>query len=92
MHSTYSDPQFLKQFNMLQTNPSAKRVHIYKAPTTYKATHPNIDDTDLKDDADNCDATVIPTNAGMDEWKAYLNTIEDILDGMGVVCWWGVHY
>ena len=88
--STYSDAKFLKQFNVTQTNPSAKCVRVHKAPATYKATRPNIDNTDSEDDTDSCEATAVPTNTGMDEWKAYINTIEDIPDGMSIVRWWGV--
>jgi hypothetical protein len=52
--------------------------------------HCNIDDTDTEDDARDCDATDVPSNAWMDEWKSYLNTHEDILEGMGIIQWWGV--
>jgi hypothetical protein len=62
-----------------------------KAPTAHKPTRHNTDDTDSEDDA-NVEATIDPINAGMDEWKTYLNTVKDIPDGMGIVCWWGVCY
>jgi hypothetical protein len=77
---------------MLESNPSTKAMRIRKPPPTRKTTHPNVDDTDTEDDSDTCEAAVSPSNAGTDEWKTFLNTIEDIPDGMSVVRWWGVCY
>ena len=62
-----------------------KSVCIRKAPLRHKSSHSNIDDTDSEDDTDKCEATDMPSNAWMDEWKSYLNTNEDIPDGMSIV-------
>ena len=35
-------------------------------------------------------SNIAPANVGMDEWQAYLNTIESIPDELGIVEWWGV--
>ena len=68
-----------------------KSVRVHRAPATCKSTRPNIDDTDSEDDLDGCETAAIPTNAVMDsEWKTYLNITEDVLEGMDIVCWWGV--
>ena len=75
---------------MLRSEPSIKTTRTCKAPTIRKSTRRNIDDTDSEDDTEACEAAIDPTNAGMDEWKSYLNTVEDIPDGMGIVRWWGV--
>ena len=45
---------------------------------------------DSEDDAEDCDATANSPNAWVDEWKAYINTNEDVPEGMGIVRWWGV--
>ena len=83
--------KFLECFNILQSNPTAKSARICKKPSTRKSTHPNIDDTDTEDDTDNGESAARPANAWMDEWKNYINTIEDVPDGMDLVHWWGVH-
>ena len=75
---------------MLESNPNMKITQIRKAPPTHKSSWPNLDDTDTEDDLDSCNAAVSSNNTRMDEWKMYLNTIEDIPDGMGIVHWWGV--
>ena len=56
----------------------------------FAGVHRNVDDTDTEDDAGDCDATDTQSDAWMDEWKSYLNTHEDIPEGMGIVRWWGV--
>ena len=56
---------------------------------TYKPARPNIDDTDTEEETDDDQAATIPANAGMDEWKTYLNTIDVIPAGMTIVQWWG---
>ena len=38
----------------------------------------------------NSEAAVTSPNAWMDEWKSYINTREDVPEGMGIVRWWGV--
>ena len=43
-----------------------------------------------KDDTDNGESPTHPANSWMDEWKNYINTIKDVLDGMDLVHWWGV--
>ena len=35
-----------------------------------------------KDDTDNGESPTHPANSWMDEWKNYINTIKDVLDGM----------
>ena len=82
--------QFLECFNVLKSKPCVKSVHVCKTPVTHKPARPNIDDTDTEDDSEGSQADIIPTNAGMDKWQAYLNTIEDIPDTLGIVQWWGV--
>ena len=67
-----------------------KTAQIRKAPPTCKSSRPNTDDTDTKDDSDSCNAAVSSSNPGVDKWKTYLNTHEDIPEGMGIVRWWGV--
>jgi hypothetical protein len=47
--------------------------------------HHNIDDTDSKDDAGGCEATDALSNRWKDKWKSYLNTNEDVPEGMGIV-------
>ena len=88
----HCDMKFFKYYNARQSNSGVKTVRVYKAPVPHKVTRPNIDDTDSEDDSDVCDTAVIPTNTGMDEWKTYLNGLEDIPEGMGIVRWWGVSY
>ena len=65
-------------------------MHVCKTPVALKPAHPNIDNTDSEEDLDSDKAAIIPTDAGMDKWQAYLNTIEDIPAGLGIVYWWGV--
>ena len=84
--------QFPECFHTLESEPKTKAVQICRAPPTHKSSQPNINNTDTKDDSDSCNAAVSSSNARMDEWKAYLNTNEDILDGMGIVHWWGVSF
>jgi hypothetical protein len=55
-----------------------------------KSAHPNINDTDTEDDTDDGESAACPANAWMDEWKNYINTVEDVPDGMDLVRWWGV--
>src|ERR1700761_8826130 len=74
---------------MLQSSPSAKTTHVCKAPPPHKPTCCYVDDTDTKDNSDSCQAAVGPSDS-MDEWKTYLNTIEDVPAEMGIVHWWGV--
>ena len=74
---------------MLRSQPNVKPVCARKVPTTRKSIRRNTDDTDSEDDA-NVEAAIDPINMGMDEWTTYLNTVEDIPDGMGIIRWWGV--
>ena len=67
-----------------------KSARICKITSTRKSTHRNIDDTDTEDDTENGKSAARPANAWMDEWKNYINTIEDVPDGMDLVRWWGV--
>src|ERR1700761_8543280 len=84
--------QFLERFHVLESDPTIKTTQICKPPPTCKSSRPNVDDTDTEDNSDSCDPAVSSSNARMDEWKTYLNTIEDIPDGMGIVRWWGVSF
>ncbi|KAF8268060.1 hypothetical protein EI94DRAFT_1700527 [Lactarius quietus] len=65
--------------------PGVKSIHVCKSSSRCKSAHPNIDNTDSEDDTTNCKATDVPSNAWMDEWKAYLNMHKDVLEGMGIV-------
>ncbi len=56
----------------------------------HKSSCPNIGDTDLEDDCHAHKRTTIPSKTWMNEWKAYINTIEDVPEEMEVVRWWGV--
>ena len=67
-------------------------MQVWKAPPSRKSSHPNLDDTDTEEDSDSFEAAVGPTNVGFDEFKTYLNTMEDIPDGMDIVRWWGVRF
>src|SRR6266404_131050 len=58
--------------------------------TIYNPCHPNIDDTDSEDDRRVRKPTANPSKTWMNKWKAYMNTNEDVPEGMEVVCWWGV--
>jgi hypothetical protein len=77
---------------VLQVSPGFKSAQVRKAPPSRKSSRPNVDDTDTEDDNDSFEAAVGPTNVGMDEFKIYLNTMEDIPDGMDIVRWWGVSF
>lgn len=87
---TDSDIQFLERFDELQGNPDARPARVSKAPPTRNFAHLNVDDTDSEDDLNSYEVAVNPHITSMDEWKTYLNTIEDILDGVNMVRWWGV--
>ena len=82
--------KFLEHFNMLQSKPSVKSMCVCKTPVTCKPAHPNIDDTDSEDDSNSNQAAIILANVWVDEWQVYLNTNEDIPNGLGIVHWWGV--
>lgn len=75
---------------MLESNPVAKSARICKIAPTRKSLHPNIDDTDTEDDTEDGEAATSPDSVWMDEWTMYMNTVEDIQDGVGLVRWWGV--
>ena len=51
---------------------------------------PNIDDTDTEDSTNNDKGSAYLANAWMEEWKSYINSVEDVPEGMSLVCWWGV--
>ena len=51
-----------------------------------KAIHPNIDDTDTEDDTSDDEGSAYPANAWMEEWKSYINCVEDVPEGMSLVC------
>lgn len=82
--------QFIEHFNSLQQDPGEKSKTLCKSSSKCKSAHPNINDTDTEDNAGDSEATAALSNAWMVEWKAYLNTNEDIPEGMGIVQWWGV--
>jgi hypothetical protein len=84
------DSKFLERFNTLQSSPTAKSTCVCKIASTRKSTRPNIDDTDTEDESDDNNTGISPANAWQDEWKSYINPIEDIPIGMGLVRWWGV--
>jgi len=85
--------RFLERFNALHQDhdPGTKPTHIRKGGKVHKSARRNLDDTDSEDDADDLEATVASPNAWMDEWRSYLNTNEDIPEGMSIVRWWGVN-
>jgi hypothetical protein len=86
----YIAPQFLERFHVLESSLSIKATTIRKAaPLSLKSSHTNIDDTETEDDSDSCEAAVGESNAS-DEWKTYLNSVEDVPDELGVIRWWGV--
>ncbi|KAF8264314.1 hypothetical protein EI94DRAFT_1806014 [Lactarius quietus] len=72
-------------FNKLHQYPGVKSIHVCKSSSRCKSAHPNIDNTDSEDDTTNCKVTDVPSNAWMDEWKAYLNMHKDVLEDMGIV-------
>jgi hypothetical protein len=76
----------------MEKDPGTKSVRVCKTISTCKNTHMNVDDTDTEDDADAPEETTacVSSNVWIDEWKLYLNTHEDLLEGMGIVRWWGV--
>src|SRR6266404_1794360 len=78
--------------NMLQSNPSPKSPGVCKSTSNlaHKAGRPNINDTDSEDDRHAQKPTSIPSKTWMNEWKAYINTVEDVPEGMEVVRWWGI--
>jgi hypothetical protein len=82
--------KFLERFNILQSNPTAKTSRICKIASMCKSAHPNIDNTDTEDDTEDGESAACPANAWMDKWKNYINTVEDVPDGMDLVRWWGV--
>ena len=82
--------KFLKCFKALQSNPGAKLVCVCKVTTTPKSHHPNIDDTKTEDDSDDGEMAASPGNDWMDEWTSYINAADNVPNGMGLVCWWGV--
>ena len=79
--------QFIEYYNVLQSNPGPKFPCIRKSTSAYKTGCHNIDDTDSEDDHCAHKPTTIPSKTWMTEWKAYLNTIEDVPEGMEVVRW-----
>jgi hypothetical protein len=66
----------------LQWDPGAKSKPICKSSSRHKSVHHNIDDTDSKDDAGGCEATDALSNRWKDKWKSYLNTNEDVPEGV----------
>ncbi|KAN0128809.1 hypothetical protein V8E53_013396, partial [Lactarius tabidus] len=74
--------RFLEHFNSLQWDPGAKSKPICKSSSRHKSVHHNIDDTDSKDDAGGCEATDALSNRWKDKWKSYLNTNEDVPEGV----------
>jgi len=32
-----------------------------------------------------------PSKPWLEEWNLYIQTHETVPEGMGIVCWWGVH-
>ena len=55
-----------------------------------KGIHPNIDDTNTEDNTNDDEGSTYQANAWMEEWKSYINSIEDVPEGMSLVHWWGV--
>jgi hypothetical protein len=84
--------QFLERAQVLQISPSLKTTPVRKAPPSRKSSCPNVDDTDTKEDDGSYEAAVGPSHIGMDKFNMYLNTMEDIPDGMDIVHWWGVSF
>jgi hypothetical protein len=82
--------QFIERFHVLQSNPSPKSPRIHKSTSARKSGRPNFDDTDSEDDRRAHKRTANPSKSWMNEWKAYINTIEDVPEDMEVVRWWGV--
>ena len=75
---------------MLQRNLTARAACAGKTTSTCKAIHPNIDDTGTEDSTNNDKGSAYLAKAWMEEWKSYINSIEDVPEGMSLVRWWGV--
>jgi hypothetical protein len=88
----YNYIQFLECAQVLQVSPSIKSAQVRKAPPSCKSSRPNVDNTDTEGDDDSYEAAVSLTHIGMDEFKMYLNTLEEVPDGMDIVRWWGVSF
>ena len=90
LYLTYINYKFLKHFRALESSLGVKTTSIRKlAPLSRQSSRTNIDDTETEDDSNSCEAAIGGSNAS-DEWKTYLNSIEDVPDEMGIVRWWGV--
>jgi hypothetical protein len=74
---------------MLQSSPQAKVNPVCRAPVSCQSSHININDTETEEDSDSGSAGA-GQSSYMEEWKLYLTINEDILEGMDIVCRWGV--
>ena len=49
----------------------------------------NMDDTSEEEEV--TVAASDPSKPWLEEWNLYIQTHETVPEGMGIVCWWGVH-